>query len=72
MGAGLEPYAHLATPRSTLSTAAKTVITQIIFRRFEVTTGKKPDLSGDFNGCAFLRDLRCCRVTGFLCAMVFL
>jgi hypothetical protein len=29
---------------------AKTVVTQIMFRRFEVTTGKNPDRSGAFNG----------------------
>ena len=49
---------------------AKTVVTQIMFRRFEVTTGKNPDLSGAFNGLAFLRGLLGCRTTGCLCAMV--
>src|SRR6266403_1646780 len=29
---------------------AKTVVTQIMFRRFEVTTGNNPDRSGAFNG----------------------
>jgi hypothetical protein len=37
-------------PRRTASTVAKTVVTQIMFRRFEVTTGKNPDRSGAFNG----------------------
>ena len=49
---------------------AKTVVTQIMFRRFEVTTGNSPDRSGGFNGLAFLRGLLCCRITGFPCAMV--
>jgi len=49
---------------------AKTVVTQIMFRRFEVTTGNNPDRSGGFNGLAFLRGLLCCRITGFPCAMV--
>jgi hypothetical protein len=49
---------------------ATTVVTQIMFRRFEVTTGNNPDLSDAFNGLAFLRGLLCCRITGSLCAMV--
>jgi hypothetical protein len=49
---------------------AKTVVTQIMFRRFEVTTGKNPDRSGAFNGLAFLRALLWCRITAFPCAMV--
>jgi hypothetical protein len=49
---------------------AKTVVTQIMFRRFEVTTGKNPDRSAAFNGLAFLRGLLCCRIAGFLCAIV--
>jgi hypothetical protein len=49
---------------------AKTVVTQIMFRRFEVTTGNNPDRSADFNCLAFLRGLLCCRITGFPCAMV--
>jgi len=49
---------------------ATTVVTQIMFRRLEVTTGKNPDRSGAFNGLAFLLGLLCCRITGFLCAMV--
>jgi hypothetical protein len=48
----------------------KTVVTQIMFRRFEVTTGKNPDRFGAFNGLLFLRGLLCFRITGFLCAMV--
>jgi hypothetical protein len=48
---------------------AKTVVTQIMFRRFEVTTGNNPDRSADFNCLAFLRGLLCCRITGFPCAM---
>jgi len=48
---------------------AKTVVTQIMFRRFEVTTGNNPDRSGGFNGLAFLRGLLCCRITGFPCAL---
>jgi hypothetical protein len=49
---------------------ATTVVTQIMFRTFEVTTGNNPDRSGAFNGLAFLSGLLCCRITGFLCAMV--
>jgi hypothetical protein len=49
---------------------ATTVVTQIMFRTFEVTTGKNPDRSGAFNGLAFLRGLPGCRITGSLCAMV--
>ena len=49
---------------------AKIVVTQIMFRRFEVTTGNNPDGSGGFNGLAFLRGLLCCRIAGFLCAIV--
>jgi hypothetical protein len=49
---------------------AKTVVTQIMFRRFEVTTGKNPDRSGAFNGLAFLRALLWCRITCFPCAIV--
>jgi hypothetical protein len=63
-------HVHLATPRRTASTVATTVVTQIMFRTFEVTTGKNPDRSGAFNGLAFLRGLLCCRITGSLCAMV--
>jgi hypothetical protein len=48
---------------------AKTVVTQIMFRRFEVTTGKNPDRSGAFNGLAFFRALLWCRITGFPCAI---
>jgi hypothetical protein len=51
---------------------AKAAVTQNMFRRFDVTTGKSPDRSGAFNGLAFLRDLRCCRIAGFLRAMEFL
>src|SRR5258707_15732213 len=66
--ADFETYGHLATPRSTARTVAKTVVVQIMSRRVEVTTGKNPDRSGAFNGlaCAALRG---CRVTGFLCVM---
>ncbi len=49
---------------------AKTVVTQIMFRRIEVTTGKNSDRSGAFNGLAFLRALLWCRITGFPCAIV--
>ena len=49
---------------------AKTVVTQIMFRRFEVTTGNNPDRSAAFNDLAFLRGLLCCRIAGFLCAIV--
>jgi hypothetical protein len=48
---------------------AKTVVTQIMFRRFEVTTGKSLDCSGPFRGLAFLRGLLSCRIYSFLCAM---
>src|SRR6266404_8357901 len=65
-------HVHLATPRRTASTVATTVVTQIMFRTFEVTTGKNPDRSGAFNGLAFLRGLPGCRITGSLCAMVIL
>jgi hypothetical protein len=51
---------------------AKTVVTQIMFRRFEVTTGNNPDRSGGFNCLAFLRGLLCCRITGFLAPWLFL
>jgi hypothetical protein len=67
---GFERHVHLATPRRTASTVAKRVVTQIMFRRFEVTTGKNPDRSVAFNGLAFLRRLLCCRIAGFVCAMV--
>jgi hypothetical protein len=63
-------HVHLATPRRTASTVATTVVTQIMFRTFEVTTGKNPDRSGAFSGLAFLRGLPGCRITGSLCAMV--
>jgi len=56
-------------PRRRASTEAKTVVTQIMFRRFEVTTGNNPDGSGGFKGFAFLRGLICCRIAGFSCAM---
>jgi hypothetical protein len=50
---------------------AKTVVTQIMFRRFDLTTGKNPDRSGAFNGLVLLRGLLCCRLTPvFFCAMV--
>ena len=49
---------------------ATTVVTQIMFRRFEVTTGNNPDRSDAFNGLAFLCGLLCRRITGSLCAMV--
>src|ERR1019366_56389 len=43
----------------------------IMFRRFDITTGKNPDRSSAFNGLAFLRSLFCCRLTPvFFCAMV--
>jgi hypothetical protein len=61
---------HLATPRRTASTVAKAAVTQIMFRRFEVTTGKNPEPSGAFNGLTFWRDLLCCRFAGFIRAMV--
>ena len=49
---------------------AKTVVTQVMFKRFEVTTGSNPDRSDAFASLAFLRGLLCCRITGSLCAMV--
>jgi hypothetical protein len=54
---------HLATPRRTASTAAKAVVTQVMFRRFDVTTEKNPDPSGALCG------LFCRRIVGFLRAM---
>jgi hypothetical protein len=65
----LMPHAHLATPRSTARTAAKAVVTQIMFRRFDVMTVNSPGCSNAFQD-TFLRGLLCCLVTGFLCAMV--
>jgi hypothetical protein len=61
------PYVHLATPRRTASTVAKAAVTQIMLRRFDVTTGKNPDRSDDFHD---LRGLLFRRVTGFLFAIV--
>jgi hypothetical protein len=61
---------HLAAPRRTASTVAKAAVTQIMFRRFDATTGKNPDPSGAFNGLTFLRGLPCCRISGFLRAMI--
>ena len=49
---------------------AKAVVTQVMFIRFDVTTGKNPDRSEAFNGLTFLRGLLCCRITGFLFAIV--
>ena len=46
---------------------ANTVATQIMFRRFDVTTGKNPDRSDDFHD---LRGLLFRRVTDFLFAIV--
>jgi hypothetical protein len=63
------PHAHLATPKSTASTAAKAVVTQIMFRRFDLMTANSPGCSSAFQD-TFLRGLICCLVTGFLCAMV--
>ena len=63
------PHAHLATPRSTARTAAKAVVTQIMFRRFDVMTANSPGCSNAFQD-TFLRGLLCCLVTGFLCAMI--
>jgi hypothetical protein len=62
------PHAHFATPRSTARTAAKAVVTQIMFRRFDVMTANSPGCSNAFQD-TFLRGLICCLVTGFLCAM---
>ena len=62
------PHAHLAMPRSTARTAAKAVVTQIMFRRFDVMTANSPGSSNAFQD-TFLRGLLCCLVTGFLCAM---
>jgi hypothetical protein len=53
---------HLVTPSRTASTVAKAAVTQNMFRRFDVTTGKSPDRSGAFNGLTFLGDLPCCRI----------
>jgi hypothetical protein len=66
--AALMPHAHLATPRSTARTTAKAVVTQIMFRRFDVMTANSPGCSNAFQD-TFLRGLLCCLVTGFLCAM---
>jgi hypothetical protein len=60
---------HLATPRKTASTVAKAAVTQNMFRRFDVTTGKNPDPSGAFNGLTFLRGLPCCRISSFFRAI---
>jgi len=65
--AGFEPHVHLATPRRKTSTVANTVATQIMFRRFDVTTRKKPDRSDNFHD---LRGLLFRRVPGFLFAIV--
>jgi len=65
---GLDAHAHLATPRSTARTAAKAVVTQIMFRRFDVMTANSPGCSNAFQD-TFLRGLLRCLVTGFLCAM---
>jgi hypothetical protein len=61
---------HLATPRRTARTVAKAAVTQIMFRRFDVTTGKNPDQSGAFNGLTFLGGVFCCRTGAFFRAMV--
>jgi hypothetical protein len=64
------PYIHLAAPRRTASTAANAVVTQIMFRRFDVTrTGKVLDAFGVFNGLTFLRGLISYRITGSLFVM---
>src|SRR5258706_3643879 len=65
--ADFETYAHLAMPRSTARTVAKTMVVQIILRRVEVTTGKNPDRSDAFKGLPILRLFRGCRVTAFRC-----
>jgi hypothetical protein len=62
------PHTHLATAKSTASTAAKAVVTQIMFRRFDVITANSPGCSNAFQD-TFLRGLLCGLVTGFLCAM---
>jgi hypothetical protein len=61
---------HLATPRRTASTVAKAAVTQIMFRRFDVTTGKSHGRSADFNGITFLPGLLSCRIASFFRAMV--
>jgi hypothetical protein len=62
------PHAYLATAKSRASTAAKAVVTQIMFRRFDLIAANSPGCSNAFQD-TFLRGLICCLVTGFLCAM---
>jgi hypothetical protein len=68
--ASFAPYVHLATPKRTASTVAKAVVTQIMFRRFDVTRRNTPDRSDAFKDLTVLRDLLCCRIAGFLRVMV--
>jgi hypothetical protein len=49
---------------------AKAAVTQIMLRRFDLTTGKNPEPSGAFDGLPFWRGLLCCRIADFLRAMV--
>lgn len=43
---------------------ANVVVTQIMFRRFDLTTGKVLDASGAFVGLTVLLGLLCCPFTG--------
>jgi hypothetical protein len=63
------PHAHLATAKSRASTAAKAVVTQVMFRRFDLITANSSGCSNAFQD-TFLRGLLCCLATGFLCAIV--
>jgi hypothetical protein len=69
-GPVLTRQVHLATPRTTASTVAKAAVTQVMFRRFDVTTEKNPDPSGGFDGLTFLGGFPSCCIAGFLRAMV--
>jgi hypothetical protein len=60
---------HLVTPRRTASTAANAVVTQVMFRKFDLTIGNNPDRSDAFNDLPFLRGLLFRGVTGFLFAI---
>ena len=48
---------------------ANAVVTQIMFRRVDLTKGKVLDAAGAFNGLTVLRGLLCCRITGSRFAM---
>jgi hypothetical protein len=68
--ASFQPHVHLATPRRTASTVPKAAVTQIMLRRFDLTTEKNLEPSGAFDGLTFWRGLLCCRIADFLRAMV--